>query len=100
MVDVNFLACLPFFPPAHHGSFTASVPLIVNGNLAYPYRTLSLAAEVPTGRITVSPSHIVVQPVPLGVTLTAQFMVSIQGFSRYDGFMDRLVTHMECIGIV
>ena len=75
--------CLsPLSPAAHHGSFSASVPLIVNGNIACPYRTLSLAAEVPTGRITVSPSHIVVQPVPLGVTLTAQFIVSVQGFSK------------------
>ena len=75
--------CLSPLPPAaHHGSFSASVSLIVNGNLACPYRTLSLAAEVPTGRITVSPSHIVVQPVPLGVTLTAQFIVSVQGFTK------------------
>ena len=72
----------PLPPAAHHGSFSASVSLIVNGNLACPYRTLSLAAEVPTGRITVSPSHIVVQPVPLGVTLTAQFIVSVQGFTK------------------
>jgi len=41
-----------------------------------------LTADLPAGRITVSPTHIAVQPVPLGVSITAQFLVSVQGFAR------------------
>ena len=75
---------------AHHGIFTASVPLLLNGDTSQIYRTLTLSAKVTVGCITVSPSHIAVQPVPLRVSVTAQFSVSLHGFSGY-GILDAYI---------
>lgn len=67
--------------PGHHGNFSASIPLIVNQNVAQPYRLLELSAEVLPGTISVNPAHVVLQPVPLEVSLSAQFYVSVQNFA-------------------
>lgn len=68
---------------AHHGSFTANIPLILNGDVSKPYRSIELRATLLAGRISVNPESIVVQPVPLGVSLTVQFTVYVEYFTRY-----------------
>ena len=71
------------YPIAHHGSFTASIPLILNGDISNPYRIIELRAILPAGRISVDPDHILLQPVPLQVSVVAQFTVFIEYFTRY-----------------
>ena len=68
-------------PLAHHGVYTSSIPLILNGNASQPYRYLELTAEVIPERIVTSPQHIAVQPVPLGITVEAQFSVVMKDFT-------------------
>ena len=68
-------------PLAHHGVYTSSIPLILNGNASQPYRYIELTAEVIPERIVTSPQHIAVQPVPLGITVEAQFSVIMKDFT-------------------
>lgn len=70
-------------PVAHHGSFTADIPLILNGDISNPYRIIELRATLPAGRISVDPDHILPQPVPLGVSVIAKFTVFVEHFTRY-----------------
>ena len=65
---------------AHHGQFNASLPLYINGNTSHPYRVLEFSGTMSSGRLSTSPSHIAIQPVPLGVTVEAQFFVILEGF--------------------
>lgn len=68
---------------AHHGNFDDKVPLILNGDVSRPYRNIELRASLPAGRISVNPGHIVVQPVPLRVSVIAKFTVYFEYFTRY-----------------
>lgn len=63
------------------GSTEASILLFLNGNLS-PYCELSLSATLPVRTIDVNPSHIIIPPVPLGVTLNGEFLVIMDGFER------------------
>ena len=66
---------------AHHGRYSETLPLYINGDSARPYRQLTFTADLLPERIISSPSHIAVHPIPLGVTVEAQFTVMLQGFS-------------------
>ena len=66
---------------AHHGDYSAAVPLYINGDTVHPYRQLNLTADLLPERIISSPAHIAIHPVPLGVTVEAQFTVILKGFS-------------------
>ena len=68
---------------AHHGDFFADVPLILDGDVSKPYRSIELKASFPSGRISVNSDHIVLQPAPLGVPVTAKFTVYVEYFTRY-----------------
>ena len=77
MHNVELLPCT-----AHRGEFRATLPLIVNEVISQPYRTLQLSAHLPASQISVTPGCVDVLPVPLGVSLTAQFSVCLQGFTQ------------------
>ena len=64
------------------GSLDVSLPLYLNESLS-PYCELTLTVNVPFGYITVNPSHIVIEPVPLGITVSGDFLIVLDGFARY-----------------
>ena len=66
----------------HHGEFQAEIPLLLNGNMTQPYSSLTLTANVPVGRITLSPKCIALAPVPLDLTMTAQYTLLVQDFPK------------------
>ena len=45
-----------------------------------PYCELSLSATVAKGSITATPSHVVLNPVPLGVSVKEEFHIVMNGF--------------------
>lgn len=71
------------YPPGHHGEFQAEIPLFLNGNMTQPYSSLTLTASVPVGRITVSTKCIALPPVPLGLTISAQYTLLVQDFPKW-----------------
>jgi hypothetical protein len=72
---------LYLFSTVEPSSMDILIPVLLNESMS-PYSELSLSAAHPSGSITVNPSHIVVQPVPLGITVQGEFLVTLQGFSR------------------
>lgn len=66
----------------HHGDFLAEIPLLLNDNVIQPYSSVTLTASVPVGRITMSTKRIVLSPVPLDITLSAQYTLLVQDFPR------------------
>lgn len=65
-----------------HGFIDESIPVLLNES-SVPYCELSMSATVPVGTITTNPRHIILQTVPLGFTLKAEFLVIFEGFARY-----------------
>lgn len=74
------LICICFI--AQHGSFTCLIPIFINGKPS-PYGDLSLSATLPPGSLAVNPNHIIVHPVPLGITSNKQFLIMLEGFLGY-----------------
>lgn len=64
------------------GSLGVSLPLYLNESLS-PYCELTLTVNIPLGVITVNPSHIVIEAVPLGITISVDFLIFMDGFARY-----------------
>ena len=62
-------------------SLDALIPVLLNENLS-PYCDLTLSVKIATGSITVNPGHIIVQPVPLGITVHGEFLIVMEGFAR------------------
>lgn len=54
--------------------------MLVNGSSTHQ---LLLSATLPIGSIDVNPSDIRIKPVPLGVTVTGEFLVTLNGFAVY-----------------
>ena len=70
------------FNVAHHGRHAAQVPLFLNGHTDHPYKVFEFSGNVPPSRITTSPLHIVILPIPLEVTVEAEFIVNVEGLPR------------------
>lgn len=76
IINANLIA-------AHHGSFDDMVPLILNGDVIRPYRNIELRASLPAGTFSINPGHVMVQPVPLRVSVIAKFTICAEYFTRY-----------------
>ena len=63
------------------GSVDVSIPILLNKSLS-PYSELSLSIQCSSGLIYVNPSHIIMQPVPLGITIHSEFFIIMDGFAR------------------
>ena len=81
----------------HHGEFQAEVPLLLlhppatpsdttSSPAAHtqlePYCTLTLSASVPPSTVSFSTSSILLQPVPLDITISAQYSLLLHNFPR------------------
>ena len=56
------------------------MPFYINGDTSLPYNTLEFTGDMDSGRLSVTPPHVAIQPVPLGVTVEARFTVTLERF--------------------
>lgn len=57
------------------------MPLYLNGDISRPYRNLHFSGDMTGNKLTTTPIHITIQPVPLTVTVEAEFTVHLTGFT-------------------
>lgn len=62
------------------GRYSENIPLLLNGMTA-PYCSLSLDGSLLSSTITTVPRHLVLDPVPIGVTIMEQFLIVLNGFT-------------------
>ena len=92
-----YICCILCLSPApgHHGEFKAEVPLLLHhtplGSTTRdsspptppePYCILALSASVPASSLSFSTSSIILQPVPLDITISAQYSLLLHNFPR------------------
>ena len=68
--------------------YRAKVPVIIDGDVANPFLYLTLTGELERPMVTFDPSTVMLTPVPLGVSSSAKFTLSMAGYRRYTSVLN------------